>query len=78
MRYTITHSLLSSWLHAMKENPNEDATSERNPAEEFMQALRRELKVEVKTADPLRRDVLKNMQELGSELRMAFAEYDSK
>ena len=41
-RYTITHSLLSSWLHAMKENPNEDATSERNPAEEFMQALRRE------------------------------------
>ena len=43
-----------------------------------MQALRRQLKVEVKTADPLRRDVLKNMQELVSELRMAFAEYDSK
>ena len=43
-----------------------------------MQALQRQLRVEVKTADPLRRDVLKNMQELVSELRMAFAEYDSK
>ena len=43
-----------------------------------MKALQRELRVEVKTADPLRRDVLKNMQELVSELRMAFAEYDSK
>ena len=43
-----------------------------------MRALQRELKVEVKTADPLRKDVLKNMQELVSELRMAFAEYDSK
>ena len=43
-----------------------------------MRALQRELKVEVKTADPLRRNVLKNLQELVSELRMAFAEYDSK
>ena len=43
-----------------------------------MKALQRELRGEVKTADPLRRDVLKNMQELVSELRMAFAEYDSK
>ena len=47
-----------------------------NPA--AMRALQRELRVEVKTADPLRKDVLKNMQELVSELRMAFAEYDSK
>ena len=38
----------------------------------------RQLRVEVKTADPLRRDVLRNIQELVSELRMAFAEYDSK
>ena len=43
-----------------------------------MRALKRELKVEIKTADPLRRDVLKNMQELASELEKAFAEYDSK
>ena len=43
-----------------------------------MRALQRQLRVEVKTADPLRRDVLKNIQELVSELRMAFAEYDSK
>ena len=43
-----------------------------------MRALQRELRVEVKTADPLRRDVLKNLQGLVSELRTAFAEYDSK
>ena len=43
-----------------------------------MRALQRQLRVEVKTADPLRRDVLKNLQKLVSELRMAFAEYDSK
>ena len=43
-----------------------------------MRALQRQLRVEVKTADPLRRDVLKNIQELVSELRMAFTEYDSK
>ena len=42
MRYTITHSLLSSWLHSMKDNPYEDATTERDAGEEFMQALRRE------------------------------------
>ena len=42
MRYTMTHSLLSSWLHSMKDNPYEDATTERDPAEEFLQTLRRE------------------------------------
>ncbi len=41
-RYLMTHSLLSSWLYAMKENPYEDATSERDPFEDFMQTLRRE------------------------------------
>ena len=42
MRYLMTHSLLSSWLHAMKENPYEDLNTERDPMEEFMQTLRRE------------------------------------
>lgn len=41
-RYLITHSLLSSWLYMMKDNPYEDATTERDPAEEFMASLRRE------------------------------------
>ena len=41
-RYLMTHSLLSSWLYTMKENPYEDMTPERDPMAEFMQALRRE------------------------------------
>lgn len=41
-RYLMTHSLLSSWLYAMKENPYEDATSERDPYAEFLTTLRRE------------------------------------
>lgn len=41
-RYLMTHSLLSSWLYAIKENPYEDATSERDPMAEFMLTLRRE------------------------------------
>ena len=41
-RYTVTHSLLSSWLYAISENPYEDATTERDPMAEFMQTLRRE------------------------------------
>lgn len=42
MRYLMTHSLLYAWIYAMKENPFEDATSERDPMGEFMQVLRRE------------------------------------
>lgn len=42
MTYLMTHSLLSSWLHALKENPYEDMTTERDPMAEFMQTLRRE------------------------------------
>lgn len=38
----MTHSLLSSWLYTMKENPYEDLTTEKDPMEEFMQTLRRE------------------------------------
>ncbi len=41
-RYLMTHSLLSAWLYTMKENPREDATSEKDPMGEFMQTLRRE------------------------------------
>ena len=41
-RYLMTHSLLSSWLYTMKENPYEDMTTERDPMEEFMLTLRRE------------------------------------
>lgn len=41
-RCLITHSLLQSWLWAIKENPYEDMTSERDPMAEFMQVLRRE------------------------------------
>ncbi len=41
-RYLLTHSLLSAWLYAMKDNPYEDATTERDAMAEFMQVLRRE------------------------------------
>ena len=41
-RYLMTHSLLASWLYAMKENPYEDATTERDPYAEFLQVLQRE------------------------------------
>lgn len=41
-QYLLTHSLLSSWLYAMKENPYEDASTERDPYAEFLQVLRRE------------------------------------
>lgn len=41
-RYLMTHSLLSSWLYAMKSSPYEDAASERDAFAEFLQVLRRE------------------------------------
>lgn len=41
-RYLMTHSLLSSWLYAIKENPFEDMTTERDPYAEFLQVLNRE------------------------------------
>lgn len=41
-RYFITHSLLSSWLYAMKENPFEDASSDRDSYAEFLSVLNRE------------------------------------
>ena len=41
-RFMITHSLLSSWLYAMKPNPYDDSTSERDPFDDFLRTLRRE------------------------------------
>ena len=38
----VTHSLLSSWLYTLKENPYDDATTEADPMEDFMKVLRRE------------------------------------
>lgn len=40
--YLLTHSLLSAWLYAMRDNPYEDLTTERDNREEFLKALRRE------------------------------------
>lgn len=42
MRYLMTHSLLSSWLYAMKGSSFEDATTERDAHAEFLQVLRKE------------------------------------
>lgn len=39
--YLVTHSLLSSWLHLIRENPYEDLTTEGDPLAEFMLVLRR-------------------------------------
>jgi len=41
-RYLMTHSLLSSWLWLMKENPYENMTTEKDSLAEFMATLRRE------------------------------------
>lgn len=41
-RFLMTHSLLSSWLYAMKDSPYSDATNEKDPMEEFLTVLRRE------------------------------------
>ena len=40
--YLVTHSLLSSWLHLIRETPYEDLTTEGDPLAEFMLVLRRE------------------------------------
>ena len=41
-RFLMTHSLLSSWLYAMSDNPYADMTTEDNSMEEFLKVLRRE------------------------------------
>lgn len=40
--YLLTHSLLSAWLYAMRDNPYEDMTTERDAYSEFLKSLRRE------------------------------------
>lgn len=40
--YLLTHSLLSAWLYAMRDNPYEDLTTERDSRDEFLKSLRRE------------------------------------
>lgn len=41
--YEVTHSLLSAWIYALKDNPYEDATGdEKDPFAEFLTVLRRE------------------------------------
>lgn len=40
--YLITHSLLSAWLYAMRDNPYEDATTERDYYRDFLRTLRKE------------------------------------
>lgn len=41
-RYGITHSLLSAWQYAMKGNPYEDTTTEKDAYGDFLKVLRRE------------------------------------
>jgi len=41
-RYMITHSLLNAWNYALKGNPFDDATGDRDPMADFMKTLRRE------------------------------------
>lgn len=41
-RYLITHSLLSSWLYAQKDNPYDDSTSDWDSYAEFLTVLNRE------------------------------------
>lgn len=53
-RYLITHSLLSSWLYALKDNPYEDQTTERDAFAEFVKVLNRE---ETETTDAMRNGI---------------------
>ena len=41
-RYLMTHSLLSSWLYMLRENPYEDAENAADPMAEFLLTLKRE------------------------------------
>lgn len=40
--YLLTHSLLSSWLYSLKENPYGDLETDKDSREEFLKVLRRE------------------------------------
>lgn len=54
-RFLMTHSLLSSWLYCLKENPYEDATSESDPLGDFLKVLRRE---PTETTEAMRNGIL--------------------
>lgn len=41
-RFLLTHSLLSSWLFSMRDNPYADLTTDKDSKAEFMATLRRE------------------------------------
>lgn len=41
-KFLMTHSLLSAWQYALKDNPYEDATSETDAMQDFLKVLRRE------------------------------------
>lgn len=41
-RFLVTHSLLSSWLYAISDDPYSDATNEKDPLADFLTVLRRE------------------------------------
>lgn len=54
-RYMVTHSLLSSWLYAMRDNPYADAETEpEDPLAEFKQVLNR---VPMEQTDAMRRGI---------------------
>ncbi len=53
-RFMVTHSLLSSWLYAISENPYEDATTERDSMAEFLTVLRRE---PTPTSEPMQKGI---------------------
>ena len=64
--YLVTHSLLSSWLHLIRENPYEDLTTEGDPLAEFMLVLRREPTPRTEAIDVLTR-AKKRLMELMEE-----------
>lgn len=53
-RYLLTHSLMYSWLYAIKENPYEDMTTERDPMKEFVSTLNR---VETPPTEAMRKGI---------------------
>ena len=53
-RFMVTHSLLSSWLYAISENPYEDATTECDSMAEFLTVLRRE---PTPTSEPMQKGI---------------------
>lgn len=53
-RFMITHSLLSSWQYAIKDNPYEDLTNQRDPLHDFIRTLHRE---PIETSDAMQKGI---------------------